>query len=77
MEFSQSSSPSEVIVDGNVVELPAMSGVDQAVPGVLLQIPFGAGITMGAITAILLNLLFFHTGSRGVAVAGGGSIRLG
>ncbi|OZG26946.1 xanthine permease [Williamsia sp. 1138] len=76
VEFSQSSAPSEVIVDGNVVEVPGMSGVDQAVPGVLLQIPFGAGITMGAITALLLNLLFFHTGSRGVAIAGGGSIRL-
>jgi OHCU decarboxylase len=52
-----------------------MAGVDEAVPG-LLEIPFGAGITMGALTAILLNLLFFHTGSRGVAVAGRGTIRL-
>jgi OHCU decarboxylase len=75
VEFSQSSAPEQVIVDGQVVDIPAMAGVDEAVPG-LLEIPFGAGITMGALTAILLNLLFFHTGSRGVAVAGRGTIRL-
>ncbi len=34
------------------------------------QIFFGSGITLGAIVAILLNLLFFHTGGRGEAVAG-------
>ncbi|MEF2977591.1 solute carrier family 23 protein [Subtercola sp. YIM 133946] len=34
------------------------------------QIFFGSGITFGAITAIALNLLFFHTGGRGQAVAG-------
>ncbi|WP_020109106.1 solute carrier family 23 protein [Nocardia sp. 348MFTsu5.1] len=75
VEFSQSSAPSQAIVDGEVVDIPATSGVDQAVPG-LLEIPFGAGITMGALTAIGLNILFFHTGSRGVAVAGSGAIRL-
>lgn len=31
---------------------------------------FGSGITLGAIAAILLNLLFFHTGGRGSGVAG-------
>lgn len=34
------------------------------------SILFGSGITLGAITAILLNLLFFHTGGRGSGVAG-------
>jgi 2-oxo-4-hydroxy-4-carboxy--5-ureidoimidazoline (OHCU) decarboxylase len=37
---------------------------------------FGSGISIGAITAIVLNLVFFHTGSRGPRVAGGGSITL-
>ncbi len=37
---------------------------------------FGSGISIGAVAAILLNIVFFHTGSRGPAVAGGGSITL-
>jgi len=75
VQFSQSSGPSTVLDRGREVQVPALPGIDQAVPG-LLQIPFSTGITMGAITAIALNLLFFHTGSRGIAVAGGGAIRL-
>ncbi|GAA2059415.1 solute carrier family 23 protein [Williamsia deligens] len=75
VQFSQSVAPESVIVAGATVQVPELPGVDGAVPG-LLQIPFSTGITMGAITAILLNLLFFHTGSRGPAVAGRGSIRL-
>ncbi len=38
---------------------------------------FGSGISIGALAAILLNVVFFHTGSRGPRVAGGGSITLG
>lgn len=77
VQFSQSSGPSQVIdVDGNVVDTPATPGVDQAMPNIFLQIPFSTGITMGAITAILLNLLFFHVGRKGPAVAGAGSITL-
>lgn len=38
---------------------------------------FGSGISIGAVSAILLNIVFFHTGSRGPRVAGGGSITLG
>ena len=34
------------------------------------QIFFGSGITLGAIVAIGLNLVFFHTGGHGQAVAG-------
>ncbi|GAA1459954.1 solute carrier family 23 protein [Williamsia maris] len=75
VQFSQAAAPATVLENGQVVNVPALPGVDEAVPG-LLQIPFSTGITMGAITAILLNLLFFHTGSRGPAVAGRGSIRL-
>ncbi|TGD86819.1 xanthine permease [Mycolicibacterium sp. CH28] len=37
---------------------------------------FGSGISTGAIAAILLNIVFFHTGSRGPRVAGGGTITL-
>ena len=43
-------------------------------PGVDLL--FGSGISIGAITAILLNVVFFHLGTRGPRVAGGGSITL-
>src|SRR6185503_5165091 len=44
--------------------------VAQAVPD-WAEIIFGSGITLGSITAILLNLLFHHIGrSRGPAVAG-------
>ncbi len=77
VQFSQSAGPSQVIdVDGNVVDTPPTPGVDQAMPNIFLQIPFSTGITMGAITAILLNLLFFHVGRKGPAVAGAGSITL-
>jgi xanthine permease len=43
-------------------------------PGV--DLIFGSGISIGAVAAILLNIVFFHTGSRGPRVAGGGSITL-
>jgi uric acid transporter len=43
-------------------------------PGIDLL--FGSGISIGAITAIALNVVFFHVGSRGPRVAGGGSISL-
>lgn len=36
-----------------------------------VQILFGSGITLGALSAITLNILFFHVGPRtGPAVAG-------
>lgn len=41
-----------------------------------LDLIFGSGISIGAVTAIVLNIVFFHTGSRGPRVAGGGSITL-
>jgi xanthine permease len=41
-----------------------------------LDLIFGSGISIGAVSAILLNIVFFHTGSRGPRVAGGGSITL-
>ena len=41
-----------------------------------LDLIFGSGISIGAVAAILLNIVFFHTGSRGPRVAGGGSITL-
>lgn len=45
-------------------------------PGIDLL--FGSGISIGAITAILLNVVFFHLGiSKGPRVAGGGTITLG
>jgi OHCU decarboxylase len=47
-----------------------------AVDNQYYNVIFGSGITVGAIFAIVLNLLFFHTGSRGQAIAGDGSIRL-
>ncbi|HEV7421340.1 MAG TPA: solute carrier family 23 protein [Mycobacterium sp.] len=49
--------------------------VAQALPSGI-DLLFGSGISIGAITAILLNIVFFHLGSRGPRVAGGGSIRL-
>lgn len=75
VQFSQSSAPTTILDKGAEVKVPELPGVDIAVPGIL-QIPFSTGITMGAITAILMNILFFHIGSRGPAVAGGGSITL-
>lgn len=41
-----------------------------------LNLIFGSGISIGAVAAILLNIVFFHTGSRGPRVAGAGSITL-
>ena len=41
-----------------------------------LDLIFGSGISIGAVSAILLNIVFFHTGSHGPRVAGGGSITL-
>ncbi len=42
-----------------------------------LNLIFGSGISIGAVCAIVLNIVFFHTGSRGPRVAGGGAITLG
>ena len=48
----------------------AQPDVAKAVPD-WAQIIFGSGITLGSITAIVLNLVFFHVGkSYGPAVAG-------
>lgn len=41
-----------------------------------LDLIFGSGISIGAVSAILLNIVFFHTGSHGPRVAGGGSVTL-
>lgn len=41
-----------------------------------IDLLFGSGISIGAIAAILLNVVFFHLGSRGPRVAGGGTISL-
>lgn len=41
-----------------------------------IDLLFGSGISIGAIAAIALNIVFFHLGSRGPRVAGGGSITL-
>ena len=35
-----------------------------------LDLIFGSGISIGAVSAILLNIVFFHTGSHGPRVAG-------
>ncbi len=43
-------------------------------PGIDLL--FGSGITIGALVAILLNIVFFHLGGRGPRVAGAGAITL-
>jgi len=63
---------------GLAMYVTAQPDVAKAVPD-WAQIIFGSGITLGSITAILLNLVFFHIGkSRGPAVAGtpGAAIRL-
>jgi OHCU decarboxylase len=64
---------------GLAVLVTVQPDVSKAVPE-WAQIILGSGITLGSLTAILLNLLFFHTGrSRGAAVAGSpgsGQIRL-
>ncbi|WP_059016182.1 solute carrier family 23 protein [Mycobacterium sp. M26] len=41
-----------------------------------IDLIFGSGISIGAVSAILLNIVFFHTGSRGPRVAGDGTITL-
>lgn len=50
-------------------------GISSALPAGL-DILFGSGISTGAITAIVLNIVFFHLGKKGPRVAGGGSISL-
>ncbi len=63
---------------GLAMYVTAQPDVAKAVPD-WAQIIFGSGITLGSITAILLNLLFHHVGKNyGPAVAGtpGASIRL-
>jgi OHCU decarboxylase len=55
---------------GLALYVTAVPDVAKAVPE-WAQIIFGSGITLGSITAILLNLVFHHLGtSRGPAVAG-------
>ncbi|WP_377452551.1 2-oxo-4-hydroxy-4-carboxy-5-ureidoimidazoline decarboxylase [Rhodococcoides fascians] len=44
--------------------------VSQGVPD-WLEMLFGSGIVLGAVSAIVLNVLFFHIENRGQAVAGG------
>ncbi|WP_123026730.1 solute carrier family 23 protein [Mycolicibacterium stellerae] len=41
-----------------------------------IDLLFGSGISIGAVAAILLNIVFFHIGTRGPRVAGGGTITL-
>jgi xanthine permease len=41
-----------------------------------IDLIFGSGISIGAVAAILLNIVFFHLGTRGPRVAGGGTISL-
>lgn len=48
--------------------------ISEAVPP-WLEILFGSGITLGSVTAIALNVLFFHVGRQeGPAVAGGPAV---
>jgi xanthine permease len=54
---------------GAAMLVTAYASIANAFPS-WAQIFFGSGITFGAIVAILLNLLFFHTGGRGEGVAG-------
>ncbi len=55
---------------GLAMYVTAQPDVAKAVPQ-WAQIILGSGITLGSLTAILLNLVFFHIGkSRGPAVAG-------
>ena len=64
---------------GLAMYVTAQPDVAKAVPE-WAQIILGSGITLGSITAILLNFLFHHVGSsRGPAVAGapGSLVRLG
>ncbi len=55
---------------GLAMYVTAVPDVAKAVPS-WAEILFGSGITLGSITAIVLNFVFFHVGkSRGPAVAG-------
>ncbi|GAA4691950.1 solute carrier family 23 protein [Pseudonocardia yuanmonensis] len=63
---------------GLAMFVTAQPDVAKALPG-WAQIVFGSGITLGSITAIVLNLVFHHVG-RGPAIAGAPgtpTIRLG
>ncbi|GAB2664746.1 2-oxo-4-hydroxy-4-carboxy-5-ureidoimidazoline decarboxylase [Kribbella swartbergensis] len=63
---------------GLAMYVTAQPQVAQAVPG-WAEIIFGSGITLGSLTAILLNIVFHHVGKDyGPAVAGqpGDSVRL-
>jgi OHCU decarboxylase len=63
---------------GLAMYVTAQPEVSQAVPG-WAEIIFGSGITLGSLTAILLNFVFHHVGKDfGPAVAGqpGDSVRL-
>lgn len=64
---------------GLAMLVTAQPGIVDAVPS-WAQIIFGSGITLGSITAILLNALFHHVGrGRGAALSGApgrGQIRL-
>src|SRR6185312_14781590 len=55
---------------GLAMLVTAQPGIAKAVPS-WAQIILGSGITLGSLTAILLNILFHHVGGgRGAAVAG-------
>jgi uric acid transporter len=55
---------------GLAMLVTAQPGIAEAVPS-WAQIILGSGITLGSLTAILLNLVFFHIGrGHGAAVAG-------
>jgi OHCU decarboxylase len=55
---------------GLALLVTAQPGIAEAVPS-WAQIILGSGITLGSLTAILLNILFHHVGrGRGAAVAG-------
>jgi uric acid transporter len=63
---------------GLAMYVTAQPEVAQAVPG-WAEIVFGSGITLGSLTAIVLNVVFHHVGKDfGPAVAGepGGTVRL-
>ena len=46
-----------------------------AMPG-WLRIIFGSGVTIGALSAVILNLLFFHVGRQGGADVAGRAVSL-
>ncbi len=51
--------------------------IDPKVPKALpagLGLLLSSGITVGAIAAVVLNIVFFHLGARGPRVAGGGAV---